>query len=169
MKNLSDQGIRLICYNFMPVFDWTRSDLAKSLEDESTVLAYEAELVENSDPLGMLAKMESKADGFSLPGWEPERLKVLGDLFAAYKEFSEDDLFGNLKYFLDAIIPACEKYGVKMALHPDDPPWSVFGLKRIVTSEEKIARLLAMSDSPWSGLTSVPVPWVPTGRITCPP
>ncbi len=153
MEHLSSEGIRLICYNFMPVFDWTRSDLAKALEDDSTVLSYEADLVETADPMGMLALMEKKAEGFSLPGWEPERLALLEELFAAYKGFTEDRLFENLKYFLDAIIPACEKYGVKMALHPDDPPWPVFGLQRIVTSEEKIARLLSMSDSPWSGLT----------------
>ncbi|WP_319558913.1 mannonate dehydratase [Marispirochaeta sp.] len=153
MAHISNEGIRLICYNFMPVFDWTRSDLAKVLEDNSRVLSYEAGIMETANPMGMLAHMESKAEGFSLPGWEPERLKVLKELFELYEGFTEDDLFRNLKYFLDAIIPACDKYGVKMALHPDDPPWSVFGLKRIVTSEEKIARLLSMCDSPWSGLT----------------
>jgi mannonate dehydratase len=153
MKNLSSHGIHLICYNFMPVFDWIRSDLAKCLVDDATVLAYEAEMVEKVDPMGMLAHMESRADGFSLPGWEPERLNILEELFTAYKGFTEDDLFQNLKYFLDSIIPACEKYGVRMALHPDDPPWSVFGLPRIVVSEEKIARLFSMSNSPWSGLT----------------
>ncbi|PKM52673.1 MAG: mannonate dehydratase [Firmicutes bacterium HGW-Firmicutes-7] len=153
IKNLSKADIHLICYNFMPVFDWTRSDLAKRLEDNSTVLSYEATLVENIDPMVMVSEMEAKSSGYSLPGWEPERLKDIKVLFDAYKEVSEEDLFENLKYFLKAIIPACEKYDVKMAIHPDDPPWPIFGLPRIMNCEKNIDLLLEMVDSPYNGLT----------------
>lgn len=153
LRNLGQADIHLICYNFMPVFDWTRSDLAKALPDRSTVLSYKADLVEHLDPIRMVEEMEKKSSGFALPGWEPERLKDLKQLFAAYQNVSEDDLFEHLRYFMQAILPTLEEYNIKMAIHPDDPPWPIFGLPRIVTDEAKIDRLLQLADSNNHGLT----------------
>ena len=88
-----------------------------------------------------------------MPGWEPERLAHVQELFDAYKDVDEDKLFNNLVYFLKAIQPVCEKYGIKMAIHPDDPAWPVFGLPRIITSLEKIQKMMKAVDAPFNGLT----------------
>ena len=77
----------------------------------------------------------------------------LKELFEKYQDVDEEKLWANLKYFLEAIMPACEKYGVKMAIHPDDPAWSVFGLPRIITSGENLQRMVKMVDSPCNGVT----------------
>jgi mannonate dehydratase len=153
IANLAEHGIKVICYNFMPVFDWTRSDLAKPLADGSTALAYEQDAVDKIDPERIVETINSASGGYSLPGWEPERLSKLKELFAAYQEVSEERLVANLKYFLESIIPVCEKYDVKMAIHPDDPPWNIFGLPRIVRHAADLERLLGLVDSPYNGLT----------------
>ncbi len=153
LENLVRADIRLVCYNFMPVFDWTRSDLAKRREDGSTVLAYDQGVVNRIDPEEMFARVDGSSGGFTMPGWEPERLKHTRELFEAYKNVDENRLFENLVYFLESIRPTCEKYGIKMAIHPDDPAWSVFGLPRIVNNKENISRLLKAVDSPFNGLT----------------
>jgi mannonate dehydratase len=153
IANLASYGIKVICYNFMPVFDWTRSDLAKVLADGSTALAYEQDVVDKIDPQRIVETINSASGGYSLPGWEPERLSHLKELFAAYQNVSEEKLAANLKYFLESIIPVCEKYDVKMAIHPDDPPWNIFGLPRIVRHAADIERLLGLVDSPYNGLT----------------
>ena len=70
-----------------------------------------------------------------------------------YKSVDEEKLFDNLKYFLESIIPVCEEVDVKMAIHPDDPPWNLFGLPRIVTSKSNLERLVSLVDSPYNGLT----------------
>lgn len=132
IRNLAQAGVKVICYNFMPVFDWTRSDLAKELPDGSTVLAYEKSKIEQVDPMELVEKIGQSSNGFSLPGWEPERLKTIKALFELYRDVTEEDLFDNLKYFLENIVPVAEECGVRMAIHPDDPPWRVFGLPRIV-------------------------------------
>jgi mannonate dehydratase len=77
----------------------------------------------------------------------------LKELFAAYGEVDEDTLAANLKYFLERIIPVCKECDVKMAIHPDDPPWDIFGLPRIVRNAADLDRLLGMVDSPYNGLT----------------
>lgn len=153
LENLGKEGIDLVCYNFMPVFDWTRSELAKPREDGSTVLSYDQDLIDKIDPEKMSEEMEAKSNGFELPGWEPERLARIKELFEMYKEIDEEKLFANLKYFLEAIMPTCEKYGIRMAIHPDDPAWSVFGLPRIMTTKEKLLQLVNMVDSPYNGVT----------------
>ena len=153
LKILGEEGINMVCYNFMPVFDWTRSDLFKPRPDGSTVLAYDQKIIDNIDPNTMFDKISSKADGHVLPGWEPERMAKIKELFELYKDTTDATLFGNLKYFLEAIMPVCEKYGINMAIHPDDPAWPVFGLPRIVTSKEKIQRILNLVDNPRNGVT----------------
>ncbi len=75
------------------------------------------------------------------------------ELFAMYKDVDEEKLFNNLNYFLECILPTCEKYDIKMAIHPDDPAWPVFGLPRIVTGKDKILRIMKISDSPCNGIT----------------
>ena len=153
IKNLSAYGIKVICYNFMPVFDWTRSNLYKPLEDGSTALAYEQDEIDKINPQNIAETIAKGSHGYSLPGWEPERMSRLTELFAAYKSINEDQLAANLKYFLEAIIPVCEQYDVKMAIHPDDPPWGIFGLPRIVRNAADVRRLLGLVDSPYNGLT----------------
>ncbi|MEW9674127.1 mannonate dehydratase [Ammoniphilus sp. 3BR4] len=152
IEKLGQAGVKVICYNFMPVFDWTRTDLYKELEDGSTALFFEKEKVMNMDPLELVDKIANNSS-FIMPGWEPERLSRLTELFEAYKKVTEEDLWDNLKYFLEEIIPVAEKSGIKMAIHPDDPPWSIFGLPRIITNQENIRRVLKLVDSPHNGLT----------------
>jgi mannonate dehydratase len=153
IRNLAEHGVKVICYNFMPVFDWTRSELAKPLGDGSTALSYEQAEVDKIDPEKIVETVNSASCGYTLPGWEPERLSKLRELFAAYRDVSEDKLVANLKYFLEKIIPVCEECGVKMAIHPDDPPWNIFGLPRIVRNAADLERLLGLVDSPCNGLT----------------
>ena len=153
LRNLAKAGIKVVCYNFMPVFDWLRSDLAKKLEDGSEVLYYHHSAVSKLDPAQLVDDMEQNANGFTLPGWEPYRLKELRVLFEKYREVNEEQLFANLQYFLENIIPVCEEVDVKMAVHPDDPPWPLFGLPRIVTCQENLERIVKLVDSKYNGLT----------------
>ena len=153
LQNLAQAGINVVCYNFMPVFDWTRSELAKTLPDGSQVLAYDARVLRDLTPEKMAAKMQQDAKGVMLTGWEKERLQSLQLLFDKYKHIDEDALFANLGYFLRAIIPLAETCGIKMAIHPDDPPWSVFGLPRITTCQANLQRIVDLVDSPSNGLT----------------
>ncbi|WP_089283989.1 mannonate dehydratase [Anaerovirgula multivorans] len=153
LENLGKEGIDLVCYNFMPVFDWTRSDLAKVRPDGATVLSYDQELVDKIDPTKMFDQMESSSNGFALPGWEPERLARVKELFEMYEDVNEEKLFENLVYFLKAIMPTCEKYRIKMAIHQDDPAWPVFGLPRIINTKENIQRLLEAVPEVNNGLT----------------
>jgi mannonate dehydratase len=88
-----------------------------------------------------------------LPGWEPERLAHVKELFAAYKDVDDDKLRENFAYFLKAIIPTCEEVGIKMAVHPDDPPYSIFGLPRIVKNRDDLDWVCNVVDSPSNGIT----------------
>ncbi len=153
LENLGQSDIKLVCYNFMPVFDWTRSDLAKKRPDGSTVLAYDQKIIDMINPENMFESMDQKSNGFKLPGWEPERMDKIKELFKMYEGVTEEILFKNLVYFLKKIQPVCEKYDIKMAIHPDDPSWPVFGLSRIMTSKEKILKLMKEVDAPFNGVT----------------
>lgn len=142
--NLAACGLKVICYNFMPVFDWTRTTLAKQLEDGSSTLAFSVKEVEEID----ISK------GISLPGWDssykPEELKAL---LNEYASVDADKLWQHLEYFLRAIIPVAEEAGIKMAIHPDDPPRPIFGLPRIVKNRDDLARIVKIVDSNANGLT----------------
>lgn len=145
IRRLGAAGIKVICYNFMPVFDWTRTQLDYVLPDGSTALVYFKDQLKKMDPL---------TGELSLPGWDSSYTKEdLKELFDHYKTVDEEKLFENLGYFLKAIIPVAEEAGVKMAIHPDDPPYSIFGLPRIITSEKNIDRFLKLVDSPANGLS----------------
>lgn len=152
LKNLGQEGIHMVCYNFMPVFDWTRTELARVRPDGSTVLAYTQEAVDQMEPEKMFSSIENKTNGSVMPGWEPERMAKIKELFAMYEGIDEERLFVNLKYFLESIMPVCDKYNINMAIHPDDPAWSVFGLPRIMTHKENILRMLKMVDNPHNGI-----------------
>ncbi|MBU8772308.1 mannonate dehydratase [Cytobacillus oceanisediminis] len=152
IRNLGEFGVKVICYNFMPVFDWTRTDLYRSLPDGSTALFYEKNKVEELDPQDLI-KTVSEASDLTLPGWEPEKMSRIQELFAAYQHVSAEDLWENLRYFLQEILPVAEEAGIKMAIHPDDPPWSIFGLPRIMTGDESLQKLLSISNSPSNGIT----------------
>jgi len=153
LENLGKSDIKLICYNFMPVFDWTRSDLAKVRPDGSTVLSYDQDLIDKIDPEAMFSQIDSSSNGFLMPGWEPERLEHVKELFEMYKDVDDSKLFDNLVYFLNKIRPVCEKYGIMMAIHPDDPAWPVFNLPRIINNKENIMKLLNAVDYTFNGLT----------------
>lgn len=144
IRHLAAAGVKVICYNFMPVFDWTRTTLAKHLPDGSTCLAFSTKEVEEIDV----------SKGISLPGWDasykPEELRAL---LAEYSQVDEAKLWSHLEYFLKAIIPVAEEVGMKMAIHPDDPPRPIFGLPRIVKNRDDLYRIIKIVDSPANGLT----------------
>ena len=145
VRRLGAAGVKCICYNFMPVFDWLRSELEHKQADGANALAYDEATVLSMNPL------ESE---LSLPGWDESYTKEgLKALLEQYKEISEEQLWKNLETFLQAVIPVAEECGVKMAIHPDDPPWGLFGLPRIITNEQNLERFLKLVDSPANGLT----------------
>ena len=145
LRNLAKAGLDCVCYNFMPVFDWTRSDLAYELPDGSNALIYDNETALKMNPL---------SGDLSLPGWDSSYTKDgMRSLLEAYSKITEEDLWNNLKYFLDRVIKVAEEVKVKMAIHPDDPPWSIFGLPRIITNKKNIERFLKLYDSKYNGLT----------------
>ena len=137
----------------MPVFDWTRTELARRRPDGSTVLAYTQEAVDALRPEEMFASISGDSNGSIMPGWEPERMAHVKELFEMYKNIDEEKLFANLKYFLQRIMPVCGKYDIYMAIHPDDPAWSVFGLPRIIINKQNILRMMKMVDDPHNGVT----------------
>ena len=152
IRNLSEFGVKVICYNFMPVFDWTRTDLFHPLPDGSTALFYEKSKIKQ-DPEEMAEYILRECKGFTMPGWEPERMAGLKDLFEKYKEVDKETLWENLRYFLSKLMPVCHECGIKMAIHPDDPPWDIFGLPRLLIDEASVDRFLKMVDDPYNCLT----------------
>lgn len=153
LERLGQEDIHMVCYNFMPVFDWTRTELARKRPDGSTVLAYNQAAVDALKPEEMFASIDSDSNGFVMPGWEPERMARVKELFEMYQDVDNEKLFANLKYFLERIMPTCDKYDINMAIHPDDPAWSVFGLPRIIINKENILRMMHMVDNPHNGVT----------------
>ena len=138
-------GVKCICYNFMPVFDWLRSRLDFENSDGSTSLVYREDDLQSMNP---------RSGELSLPGWDSSYTKEsLNALLDEYKDINEEKLWSNLKYFLDGIIPVCEEYGVNMAIHPDDPPWGIFGLPRIICDFAGLEKLCAINTSKCNGIT----------------
>ena len=153
IRNLAKYGIKVIVYNFMPVFDWLRTDLAREIpEDGSNSLYFDEKELGDMTPVDLVKNTIENCNGFTLPGWEPERLAELETTLKRYESITPDKLRENYKYFLDAVIPVCEEVGVKMAVHPDDPAWPIFGLPRISHSQEDFDKIVALHDSPANAL-----------------
>jgi mannonate dehydratase len=145
IRNMGRAGASILCYNFMPVFDWTRTNLALTLEDGSTALAYDD---------GALAAIDLSRGTADLPGWATAYdAHQLESLLRAYRSVSESQLWDNFSYFLERVVPAASSSGVRMALHPDDPPWSIFGLPRIITNAAALERVIGIVDEPANGVT----------------
>ena len=153
LERLGQADIHMVCYNFMPVFDWTRTELARKRADGSTVLAYTQEAVDAINPEDMFSSIASDMNGTVMPGWEPERMAKLDELFKAYADVTKEKLWANLQYFLEAIMPTCRECDIKMAIHMDDPPWDIFGLPRLLVDEPSIDRFLKMVDDEYNCLT----------------
>ena len=149
IRNLAKFGVKVIVYNFMPVFDWLRTDLARVIEaDGSNSLYFDEKELGEMTPLDIVQRTAENSNGFSLPGWEPERLAELENTLERYKGITPEMLRENYRYFLEGIIPTCEECGVTMACHPDDPAWPIFGLPRIAHSKEDFDKIIKLYDSP---------------------
>jgi len=134
----------VVCYNWMPVFDWARTDLAHRRPDGSTALAYR-----HAD----LGRIEDALVEGGLPGWAVAYTGAeLAELRAAYAALPDGALWDTLGAFLEAVCPAAEAAGVGLAVHPDDPPWPVFGLPRILTSGDALRRVTSLVESPANGV-----------------
>lgn len=145
LERLGQADIHMVCYNFMPVFDWTRTQLDKMAEDGSTSLVMYQDQLKHIDP---------SSDEISLPGWDASYSKEeMAALLKEYRAMGEEGLWKNFEIFLKKVIPVAEEVGIKMAIHPDDPPYSIFGIPRIITCEENLDRMLKIVDSEANGLT----------------
>ncbi len=145
IRNMGAVGVHVLCYNFMPVFDWMRTDLAMRLRDGSTTLAF-------SD--AALSSIDLSRGTGDLPGWAAAYSgKELAALLDAYRSVNGERLWEHLAYFLERVVPVAEEHGVRMAIHPDDPPWSIFGLPRIITGHASLERLVSLVDRLANGIT----------------
>ena len=152
VANLGKAGVRVVTYNFMPVFDWLRTEMFHPCPDGSTALYYNQHQVDQLSPQGIIDETLKGAGTLTVPGWEPERLAHLPELMEAYQGMDHELMYTNYKYFLDAVIPTCERYDIKLAVHPDDPAFDLFGWPRVVSSKEGIQRVLDLNPSPYNGL-----------------
>jgi mannonate dehydratase len=145
IRAMGELGVPVLCYNFMPVFDWTRTDLAMLLPDGSTTLAYDH---------AALARIDLSRGTGDLPGWATAYdARQLGALLDAYRQVDAERLRDHLAYFLERVVPVAEESGVRMAIHPDDPPWPIFGLPRVVSTIGDLEHLVSIVDSPANGVT----------------
>lgn len=188
LANLGKCGIKTVCYNFMPVIDWIRTDLQHPWPDGTSSLYYDrirfayfdirileregAEKDYTEEELQKVAELDKviteaekdalidtiivKTQGFvngNIKEGDKNPVSIFKRLLALYKDINRDALRENMRYFLSAIMPVCEEYGVNMCVHPDDPPFQVLGLPRIVTNENDIEWFLNAVDNPHNGLT----------------
>ena len=143
IRNLGKCGVKCICYNFMPVFDWLRTNLHTEAADGSNSLSYTHEDLIGLDPKNL-----------HLPGWdESYKTDELNELLDAYSGMTHEQLFDNLVYFLNGIMPACDETGINMAIHPDDPPWDMFGLPRIITGADSYDKFFSAVPNKHNGVT----------------
>lgn len=188
LENLGKAGIKTVCYNFMPVIDWIRTDLMKKNDDGTYTLYfdrvrfayfdccilqrkgaendYTAEEMQLVHELGktiteaekdvLIDSITVKTQGFingNITKDEQHPVAVFKGLLALYDGIDSNQLRENLKYFLEQVIPTAEQYGINLCVHPDDPPFAVLGLPRIVGSSEDIEWILKAVDNPHNGLT----------------
>ena len=143
IRNLGKFGVKCICYNFMPVFDWFRTDLHYVQKNGAVCLAYKEADFQKLDKHNL-----------RLPGWDESYTpEELGGLLKEYENISHEQLFENLVYFLNGVMPACDETGINMAIHPDDPPWDIFGLPRIVTGAESYEKMINAVPNIHNGFT----------------
>lgn len=188
LANLGKCGVKTVCYNFMPVIDWVRTDLQHPWPDGSSSLYYDrvrfayfdtrilqregAEKDYTEEELRKVAELDKviteaekyelvdaiivKTQGFvngNIREGDKNPVAIFKRLLSLYDGIDRDALRENMRYFLSAIMPVCEEYGVNMCVHPDDPPFQILGLPRIVTNEEDIDWFLSAVDNPHNGLT----------------
>ena len=145
VRAMGQLGISVLCYNFMPVFDWMRTDLELPLPDGSTALAYDDRA---------LAAVDLRRGTGDLPGWAAAyNAAELQALLAAYRDVTAEQLWEHLAYFLERVVPVAAEAGVRLAIHPDDPPWPIFGLPRIICRERDLVRLVGLVDHRSNGVT----------------
>ncbi len=138
IRRCARHGVKCITYNFMPVFDWTRTQMDKKAPDGSTSLVMYWEQMQDLNPL---------ADDIHLPGWDASYTQQeVRRLIEAYQALGKEGLWENLAFFLHAVVPVAKECGVVLAIHPDDPPYPIFGLPRIITDEASLDRLLKIED-----------------------
>lgn len=168
MELLAKAGVKVIVYNFRPMFRWARTEIYKTLEDNSTASVfykkdedkYNPFLVENDVNTSQWHREHSQyvykkqiTTDLKLDGYYTEASrKVLNEMRGQFLELGTDGIFENLKYFIREIIPVAEVNGIKMAMHPDDPPWDIFGVPRPMKNEEAYDRLFSYYDSPSNGM-----------------
>lgn len=144
IRRCAKYGIKCVTYNFMPVFDWTRTQLDKVAPDGSSSLVMYWDQMRGLDPL---------KDDIHLPGWDSSYSQdEIRELITAYGKIGEEGLWANLEKFLKKVIPVAEECGIRMAIHPDDPPYPIFGIPRIITCEANLDRFLTIVDSPANSL-----------------
>lgn len=188
LENLGKAGVKTVCYNFMPVLDWARTDLYYQWEDGSSSLYfdkakfayfeihilgrieavndYSEEILNKVKAIHSSITEKEKEDlidtiivktqGFvngNIKEGEQNPVEKFKSLLTLYKGIGKEQLRENMKYFLEKIMPICEKWNIQMCVHPDDPPFSLLGLPRIVTCEDDIDWLLKAVDNPHNGLT----------------
>lgn len=143
LRLVAKYGVKCVCYNFMPVFDWLRTTMHHVNKDGSDSLAYIYEDFLKVDPKHL-----------HLPGWDESYTESeLQELMNRYQHMTHEDLFNNIVYFLNKVIPVCEEVDVNLAIHPDDPPWDIFSLPRIISSEADLDKLFKAVPSKRNGLT----------------
>lgn len=186
--NLGKAGVKTVCYNFMPVIDWIRTDLEHLWEDGTSSLYFDKirfayfdclilqraeaakdytvnelkqmyeldKVITDAEKEELVDTIIIKTQGFvngNIKNGDKNPVDTFHHLLAPYKGIDRDALRENLRYFLQAIMPVCDEYGINMCIHPDDPPFPVLGLPRIVTCEEDIAWILHAVNNPHNGLT----------------
>lgn len=145
VRRLGAAGIRIVCYNFMPIFDWLRTDLARATGDGSTTLAYDHAALRSMDLSSGFAALPAWADHYDGA--------TLAALLEQYRQLHDERLWEHLAWFLERVVPVAEEAGVRLAIHPDDPPWSVFGVPRIIVDGAALERLTRLVDRPANGIT----------------
>lgn len=188
LANLGKAGVKTVCYNFMPVLDWARTDLEHPnpdgtsslyfdradfayfdcciLKREGAEADYGADIMEQverkkavmtpEDDHKLVENIIIKTQGFvngNIKEDDEKPVEIFRELLGLYKGIGRDALRENMRYFLSAVMPVCEQYGVDLCVHPDDPPLQILGLPRIVTCDEDIAWFLNAVDNPHNGLT----------------
>jgi len=179
IRNLAAEGITTVCYNFMPVLDWTRTDLGYTLASGAKALRFEMRALAAFDlyilnrpgaEFGYSEQTQQRASDYfrSLPEEEKQKLTntiIAGlpgaeegyslldfqEILDTYKDIDEKVLANHLRLFLDAILPVAEESGVSMAIHPDDPPYPIFGLPRVVSTAADYERIISDNNSPNNG------------------